>query len=50
MKYCLCGCGKEIILKRHHKRLGIPDYIWGHRNLSFWDKALWEENMKGGVK
>ena len=30
MKYCLCGCGKEIILKRHHKRLGIPDYIWGH--------------------
>lgn len=30
MKYCLCGYGKEIILKPHHKRFGIPKFIQGH--------------------
>jgi len=27
---CLCGCGKEIVSKLHHKRYGFPKYIWGH--------------------
>ena len=28
--YCNCGCNKEIIIKEHHKRFGIPKYIHGH--------------------
>jgi hypothetical protein len=27
---CACGCGHEIIIKRHHKWAGIPKYISGH--------------------
>ena len=30
IKYCLCGCGQSIEIKKHHKYQGIPDYIWGH--------------------
>lgn len=30
MKLCKCGCGQEIIIKPHHKYVGIPDYISGH--------------------
>ena len=30
-KACLCGCGKPIIPKPHHRYTGIPDYIRGHR-------------------
>lgn len=29
-KLCKCGCGQEIIILRHHKWVGIPDYIRGH--------------------
>jgi len=30
IKYCKCGCGKEIVIKPHHKYYGIPDYCPGH--------------------
>jgi hypothetical protein len=30
VKYCKCGCGQQIIIKKHHKYYGIPDYISGH--------------------
>jgi len=30
MKLCKCGCGQEIIIKPHHKYVGVPDYISGH--------------------
>lgn len=29
--FCQCGCGKEIIIKRQHKSMGIPKYIVGHQ-------------------
>ena len=29
-KLCKCGCGGVIVVKPHHKRYGIPDYIHGH--------------------
>lgn len=29
-QFCKCGCGQEIIVKRHHRWRGIPDYIRGH--------------------
>lgn len=28
--FCRCKCGEEIIIKKHHKRYGIPKYIKGH--------------------
>lgn len=28
--FCACGCGKEIIIKEHNKRYGIPKYLKGH--------------------
>jgi len=28
--FCKCGCGKKIVIKRHHKYYGIPKYIIGH--------------------
>lgn len=27
---CICGCGKEIKLKKHHQYTGVPQYINGH--------------------
>ncbi len=27
--YCSCGCGEEIIVKKHHKQRGIPEYTRG---------------------
>ena len=27
---CKCGCGEEIIIKKHHRYVGVPDYIHGH--------------------
>ena len=30
MTLCKCGCGAEIIIKPHHKYIGIPKYIRGH--------------------
>ena len=30
MDLCKCGCNREIIIKVHHKYVGIPDYIHGH--------------------
>lgn len=32
MKLCECGCGKEIIIKPHHRWSGIPRFIHGHNN------------------
>lgn len=32
IKYCKCGCGKERIIKFHHKYSGIPKYVHGHNN------------------
>lgn len=29
-KFCDCGCGKEIIIKWHHKYYGIPKFMVGH--------------------
>ena len=28
--FCKCGCGKEIIIKKHHRWCGLPKYISGH--------------------
>ena len=30
MILCTCGCGTEIIIKKHHRWRGIPKYIKGH--------------------
>ncbi len=30
MRLCQCGCGKEIVIKRHHKWAGIPNFVHGH--------------------
>src|SRR3990167_7283767 len=27
---CLCGCGGQIEIKKHHKYYGIPKYVHGH--------------------
>jgi hypothetical protein len=29
-KLCKCGCGQEIVAQKHHKRMGVPDFIRGH--------------------
>lgn len=29
---CLCGCGKEIMVQRHHSKYGAPKYINSHNN------------------
>lgn len=29
-KLCACGCGEAIIIKRHHRWKGVPDYSQGH--------------------
>lgn len=34
MTICACGCGEEIIPKRHHKWIP-PKYKWGHNKASF---------------
>jgi 5-methylcytosine-specific restriction endonuclease McrA len=30
IKNCKCGCGNKIIIQKHHKYYGVPDYISGH--------------------
>jgi very-short-patch-repair endonuclease len=30
VRLCACGCGREIIIRPHHKYYGIPRYISGH--------------------
>lgn len=41
---CNCGCGKEIEIKKYHKRYGIPKYIIGHNSrVSSWNKGLTKE-------
>ncbi len=30
--FCKCPCNGEIIIKKHHKQYGIPEYIKGHQN------------------
>ena len=42
-RYCECGCGQEIIIKRHHKWYGIPKFINGHQ---FRGKPKSEEHKK----
>jgi len=39
--YCKCGCGKEIIIKPHHKYYGIPEYINTHNLI------IVHKNIKG---
>ncbi len=29
-KLCKCGCGRAIVPKKYHERLGIPKYVAGH--------------------
>ena len=29
-KICSCGCGEEIVIKKHHSWYGTPKYIDGH--------------------
>ncbi len=29
-KFCNCGCGGQISIKKHHKYYGVPKYIKGH--------------------
>lgn len=28
--FCKCGCGSEITIQKHHKSVGIPNYIHNH--------------------
>lgn len=39
-KYCKCGCGGKIIIKPHHKYVGIPDYLHGHNPSTISEEAL----------
>ena len=43
VKYCKCGCGRNIIVKFHHKYQGIPNYINGHATKN---KSLGIEHKK----
>ena len=33
IKYCKCGCGEKITIKRHHAWNGIPAFIVGHNTV-----------------
>ena len=40
---CLCGCGSQIEVRKHHRRVGIPVYIKGHH---FTGKTHTEESRQ----
>lgn len=44
-RLCICGCGKEIILKKDHHSKGIPKYIDGHQKKGE-HNALYLKNFK----
>lgn len=47
VKYCRCGCGKEIVVKPHHEYYGIPDYCQGHNvSISANNPKLLKERSK----
>jgi hypothetical protein len=29
-KLCACGCGEKIVIRPHHKYVGIPNFVKGH--------------------
>lgn len=43
IRLCKCGCGKEVVIKPHHKYYGIPTYIHGHN-------PSWIKGKKGIIK
>jgi hypothetical protein len=43
---CLCGCGKEIVIKPWHKWRGIPKYLHGHCKNSLGRKHSEESKKK----
>ncbi len=44
-KLCKCGCGKEIIIKYHHRYYGTPSYVQGHQNIGRTKTDEWKKNM-----
>jgi len=42
-KLCKCGCGRRIEIKSHHKRRGVPDYVWGHNDRIYNSKKKFDE-------
>jgi len=53
-RLCKCGCGKEIIIKPHHRYYGIPEYINGHnskgKTISAEVRAKISKTLKGRKK
>jgi hypothetical protein len=47
-RFCKCGCGRRIRVKKHHSWYGIPKYIKGHNRLGclgrHWHPS--KENLK----
>lgn len=46
-KLCACGCGEEIIIKEHHFKRGIPNFINHHSNKSEDIKNKISNSLKG---
>ncbi len=46
MILCLCGCGKEIFLQKHHKYYGVPKFIKGHNKPGLGQKRSEETRKK----
>lgn len=48
-RLCGCGCGKEIIIKKHHHTKGIPKYYNGHRSpmMGFQNVGEWVRGQQG---
>lgn len=44
--FCSCGCGKLIIIKRHHHNKGIPKFINGHNSYNK-DIEIWVKQEQG---
>jgi hypothetical protein len=45
MTLCKCGCGREIIIKPHHKYTGVPKYILGHNGYKTFED-IWKDIVK----
>jgi hypothetical protein len=45
---CQCGCGEYILIKKHHKSMGIPKFIWGHHMNT--DKIKMENSIRSSKR
>ncbi len=48
-RLCACGCGKEIIIKKHHHTKGIPKYYNTHKSnmVGYLNVADWVKDQQG---